>query len=890
MRTQWRAGSGLLAGLVTAGALVAAPSEERAAAQATGLELAPNYEVRRVESPEPSTGGQFGGNIQNAGDLNGDGVDDLLAPEGVGNGLVRVIIGADGSHVYTVRPPDPRAEGRRSAEYGGMVGRVADLGSCPGGTPGEECPDSAVGPQDQVPEFAVGAYRVDIGDALEVGRVYVYDGATGALVKRLQMPPDDLASEAAIPVSQRSFPFGRSVLSPSSEFPLDAPEAVKIGDMNGGGMADIVVGNSSFYEAGPATNPNCDPGPCNGAGRVYFFAGEDIAGSSPSVPLDTPFKVIRNPEPRTNDPFYQGLGHTLAHIGDVGGCDTDPGAGVACPSANSKSDPDGLPDVVVSHIRADQGEFEDAGRGWLLDGETGAVLRRLDHPQPQTGSLFSYTQAYGGAVGDVAGSPHPDVILTSPFQDVTFADQGRAWVFNGNHRTSATGVVLSQLDDPEPKHAGFFGLPTAPIGDVQGDPYNEVLVGNAAFFGGDASAGIIGAAYIFSPATADLVRVFDDPDQRPGSAFGGGVASLGDVNGDGWLDFAVGAPRFAGGAGLNQGRLYLFHSAPAPVPTPTPTPTPSPTPTPTPTPQGTDGPTTEEGTVRLAGPDRIGTAVAVSRDDFADGTVRAALLARADDFADALTGTPLAVAVDGPVLLTPTDQLHPTTTAELQRILRPDAVVYLLGGGAALSDTVEQAVRELGYTTRRVFGPTRIETAIAVARALGNPEVLLITTGDNFPDALAAGAAAGHVKGSVLLTPADRPHPSLDAYLSERPDAQRYAVGGPAARAYPATTTVFGATRDETAVEVAKRFFANPTQVGIARRDDFPDALTGGAHISRLGGPMLLTPVAALHEVTADYLCANAASIRRAFLYGGKAAVSDHALQQADERIRGRGC
>lgn len=863
-----------------------------ASAQAASLTIAPDYEVLTVDDPIPTTGGQFGGNIQNAGDIDGDGVDDILAPESSvgpdGDGLVRAISGATGGHIYSVEFPDPT--GDRAAQFGGMVGSIADFASCPGGSPGTLCPNETVGEADGVPDFVVGAYRANIGDMVDVGRAYVYDGATGALIKRVQMPPDDLAVEASIDPSLRSFPFGRSVISPKSDFPADAPEAVKIGDMDGGGLADIVVGNSSYYEHGPETNPACDPGPCNGAGRVYFFSGEDIAGSDPAVPLDTPFKTVRNPMPRTDNPFYDGFGHTLIHTGDIGGCTVDPGPGAPCPADSKTSSPDGRPDVIVSHIRSDHGDFEDAGRGWLLDGATGAVLRRLDHPQPQTGSLFSYTQAYGGAIGDVAGSLHPDFVLTSPFQDVDFANQGRAWVFNGNHTTSSTGVILGQIDDPQPKHAGFFGIPIAPIGNVGGGPQNEILIGNVGFFGGDASSGNVGRAFIYSPASAEFALTIEDPDQAPGSAFGGGLASLGDVNGDGWVDFAVGAPRRDGSAGLSQGRLYIFRSREAPPDDPTGD-----------DPTGDDstgddttgaggGGAAAVGSARLAGDNRFETAVAVSRDRFDDRSARAAIVARADDFADALAGGPLAVAVGGPVLLTSSDTLHPATSSELQRVLQPDGVVYLIGGTAAVDAATEQAITSLGYETRRLFGPTRIETAIAISRALGNPETLLLTTGFNFPDALAAGAAAARGKGAVLLTSSDRRHPSLDAYLAERPDAQVFAIGGPAARAYPDATSVFGATRDHTAVEVATRFFDSPEVIGLARRDDFPDALTGSAHIGQLSGPMLLTATAALHEVTAAYLCNNAASIHSAYTYGGAAAVSEQALQLVGNLIDGTGC
>ncbi len=54
--------------------------------------------------------------------------------------------------------------------------------------------------------------------------------------------------------------------------------------------------------------------------------------------------------------------------------------------------------------------------------------------------------------------------------------------------------------------------------------------------------------------------------------------------------------------------------------------------------------------------------------------------------------------------------------------------------------------------------------------------------------------------------------------------------------------------------KVAQRFFANPTAVGLASGVAFPDGLTGGAHIGKLGGPLLLTDPATLPGNVQQYL------------------------------------
>ncbi len=287
---------------------------------------------------------------------------------------------------------------------------------------------------------------------------------------------------------------------------------------------------------------------------------------------------------------------------------------------------------------------------------------------------------------------------------------------------------------------------------------------------------------------------------------------------------------------------------------------------------------------RLWGSTRIQTATAVSQDDFPDdGSAPAVVLARGDDphgFADALAGTPLAHALGAPMLITFPHELHPDTAAELRRVLPVGGTVTILGGPVAISTDVEQQVVELGYEVDRIQGPDRFATAVEIARELGNPSTLLLATGRNFADALAAGAAAAEIGGAVLLTESDARDATTDAYLDERDGATLHAVGGPSARPYPEANPIMGGDRIETAVMVAEQFFTDPPAVGVAVSTKFPDALTGGAHIARLGGPMLLTPPTSMDDSLAAYLCANEVSVVDTVLYGGEAVI-DVPTQQA---------
>ena len=102
----------------------------------------------------------------------------------------------------------------------------------------------------------------------------------------------------------------------------------------------------------------------------------------------------------------------------------------------------------------------------------------------------------------------------------------------------------------------------------------------------------------------------------------------------------------------------------------------------------------DSGAVRIAAGDRVGTAVQTSRSgwDAAD----AVLLATADGFADALSAAPLAGQLDAPLLLTPTSTLDARVLAEIQRLGAQE--VTILGGTAAIDESVEQALADAGLT------------------------------------------------------------------------------------------------------------------------------------------------------------------------------------------------
>jgi Tol biopolymer transport system component/putative cell wall-binding protein len=197
----------------------------------------------------------------------------------------------------------------------------------------------------------------------------------------------------------------------------------------------------------------------------------------------------------------------------------------------------------------------------------------------------------------------------------------------------------------------------------------------------------------------------------------------------------------------------------------------------------------------------------------------------------------------------------------------------------------------------RIAGPTRVETAVEISRAVFAPDVdvALVATQDDFPDALSAGPAAGAMRGPVLLVGRDAlPDATADELRRLRPrrivllgghaaispeveDALRHLTGAALARREEppdgGIVRYQGATRYETAAALAQAMLPEPGgTVVLASGEVFPDALAGGVVAARAGGPVLLTRQDALPASTAAELERRRPT--EVVIVGGVAAVS----------------
>jgi putative cell wall-binding protein len=291
--------------------------------------------------------------------------------------------------------------------------------------------------------------------------------------------------------------------------------------------------------------------------------------------------------------------------------------------------------------------------------------------------------------------------------------------------------------------------------------------------------------------------------------------------------------------------------------------------------------------IRIGGGDRIETSVAISQASYpAAGSAKAVVLARDDDFADALAGTPLAVFEGGPLLVTGRDRLDVRVSQEIRRVLAVNGQVFVLGGASALSPAILGDVLTLNVNPVRIAGTDRFDTALRIAELMGPPLRVLLCSGLSFADALSAGAAAAATRGIVLLTNGATLPPEVAQYMLDHPGAEYFAVGGPAATAAPAAIPIAGTDRYDTSVKVAERLFPNPVLVGAASGEAFPDGLSGGAMMGKVQGPLLLVNSAGdLVPVVDAYLSANAVTITTLHAFGGANAVTDFVIRQMTTAI-----
>jgi putative cell wall-binding protein len=305
---------------------------------------------------------------------------------------------------------------------------------------------------------------------------------------------------------------------------------------------------------------------------------------------------------------------------------------------------------------------------------------------------------------------------------------------------------------------------------------------------------------------------------------------------------------------------------------------------------------------RVDGEDRYDTAAIIAETTFDADANSFALVARADDFPDALAGAGAAGAVGAPILLVDQNEV-PDRTAEALENLTIEQVI-ILGGETAVSPVVE-AERATGYEVQRLGGLNRYATAAEIAEFLddtagvgpvfGEPGAILVS-GDGFADTLTAGPLAHSGNLPILLTERNRVPEETDQALDDLGIGHVIILGGPAAVSWNVSealeergievTRFSGERRTHTAALFADALVDSwgfsPSATMIARGDDFPDALAAGPRGGVIESPILLTASPSnLSVETRDWLRDACPDVDAVQAIGGRQVITADALSAA---------
>jgi putative cell wall-binding protein len=267
------------------------------------------------------------------------------------------------------------------------------------------------------------------------------------------------------------------------------------------------------------------------------------------------------------------------------------------------------------------------------------------------------------------------------------------------------------------------------------------------------------------------------------------------------------------------------------------------------------------------GADRYATAIAISELGFPEGAPALVLVA-GDDYAEAISATPLAVAYEGPVLLLPPDGIRDDLGAEIRRL--DPSRIFLVGISRPRSVTTQlkDILEKPEVTTLTGDSPYEIAALVAgeVKTKLETVSKVVIVPSDSFIEAIAVAPLAAAKGWPILLVGegGDVPRATANAIEDLEVDSA-LVVGTTIELTLDDVETRVGDDGYETAaliVEYALTQGLRFTHTAIATGDAFPDGLVTGSYLALDKGILLLAKSGRLPPVMLTFLTDNLKSIR----------------------------